>query len=167
MKKMFLLCCVFVFVLAGCGFAAVSEFDPSKEPKDFRGIKWGQNIDTIKDKQDYEQRGKVQVFSRKNDRMRIGPVTLSVIWYSSVDKKLTIVAMVAEGKDASNLFDEAVTLYGPPSRGKNDKNGSVHLWEFPSVQIVYMYDISKRESSLTFTYKPLKKRYDEEMEKVG
>lgn len=153
MKKTSLLCCIFVFVLVSCGFAAVNKVDPSKEPKDFRGIKWGQDISIMKNMVLIEKANGTEVFRQKGENLRIGPLKLDDLVYYSDNKKFCGVAMFLKGKDASQLFNEAIALHGQSSLGETKDNITTHIWKFPLVDVVYRFDASKQEADLNYLYR--------------
>lgn len=163
MRKV-LLCCAFVCLFAACGFAA-GRLDPAKEPKSFRGIKWGQNIDTIKDIEYAGGNAPLTAFKRKNETMSMGTAELLSISYGAYDRKFANVMLKALDKNALLLFKEAEKLYGKGFCEQAIEDNTIRGWLFPMVEINCIYDSKKKETSLMFLYRPFKDDFEKAMKK--
>ena len=92
----------------------ISSFAFDKEPDGFRDIKWGTDIETLKDmkfKGDYESS---KIYTRENDRLRVGVAEVDSVEYFFWKGKFHEVDIKAY-KNKGNLYVETFATFGEGS----------------------------------------------------
>jgi hypothetical protein len=140
LKKIFtviLLISLFASVVrAGEEYMADVDF----EPKDFRGIKWQEKLENLKDMEelyrDEDESGSQITCSRKNENLLFGrvQVQLDSIEYIFVNGKLSMISAVTKGeRNQKDLLDEAKSLFGH----ETVRAGDDYMWRFSNVMVMY------------------------------
>ena len=102
------------FIGATLLFAQEKEgFKSGSEPDGFRGIKWGTNVNEIKDLE-YIQTMKDgrKIYTRIEDKMQIGNAQLDTIWYSFLDDKFYSVFVSTKKGHCNELNAAVVSTFG-------------------------------------------------------
>lgn len=144
---------------------------PSSDPElsGFRGIAWGQHIDSIPHFNrefkflfsDPTKLGKFYI--RKKDSLMYGNVKIKAIEYTFYRDKFAIVDVITKSeKNAEWILQEIVKEYGGAAKevitGNNDK---LKKWVFGDVEIRYIYRIKESECWVSFRFTPLAKEIDQ------
>jgi hypothetical protein len=131
------------------------------EPKAFRGIKWGSDINNLKDMRFHTQSGESRVYFRKNDKLKMGAANLLQIWYFfSKDKLYSVVVMFEEWSNFNSLKEELFEQHGmgyAPKRFTEE-----YRWMGSDVIIFFDYDEIDDKGRLAYYYLPIMKEQLEE-----
>jgi hypothetical protein len=127
----------------------------SNEPEDFRGIKWGTNIDKYTDLHFVGVSDSWTRYQRNNENLKIGEATLQEIEYYFYQNKFHSVRVRFFGEQ--NLLDLKKTLSKDYGKGiKNVKGYSVeYQWHGPKVDTKIEYDNISKKGVLVYTYLPI------------
>ena len=126
------------------------------EPKAFRGIKWGSDVNNLPDMIFHTQSGESKVYFRKNDKLKIGAANLLQIWYFfSQDKLYSVVIMFEEWSNfnalKTNLFKRYGTGYAP------DRFTEEYRWMGSEVIVFFDFNEISDEGRLSYFYLPIMK----------
>jgi hypothetical protein len=131
------------------------------EPKTFRGIKWGTDINNLPDMIFHTQSGESKVYFRKNDKLKMGAANLLQIWYFfSMDKLYSVVIMFEEWSNFNSLKTELFKLYGmgyAPNRFTEE-----YRWMGSDVIVFFDYNEIDDKGRLAYYYLPIMKEQLEE-----
>lgn len=89
-----------VFLIGGSACAQAFGFKPGSEPDGFRGIKWGQDISTVKGLIFHStdpSYGGTALYTRDGDKLRIGETELELILYAFWQDKFSAVEIFTKG----------------------------------------------------------------------
>lgn len=90
------------------------------EPEGFRGIKWGENVSNVHGLSQLEKRGHKAVYSRQNDKMKLGNVDLQIIGYVFYNSKFYSVTILFTGESSAVALKEMlVKKHGNPQSQKD------------------------------------------------
>jgi hypothetical protein len=123
--------------------------DPDLEPYDFRGIKWGQNLNTVEGMVEIYRGsdGKSAAYVRSED-LTFGEAKLDSIEYNFVEGKLATVSVTAKGeKNEKALLTEALNIYGPQTFNV----GGDYMWVFSYINIMYSREEDFGQSALFYS----------------
>jgi len=136
------------------------------EPKAFRGIKWGTDVNNLPDMIFHTQSGESKVYFRKNDKLKIGAANLLQIWYFfSKDKLYSVVIMFEEWSNFISLKTELFKLYGTgyaPNRFIEE-----YRWMGSDVIVFFDYDEINDEGRLSYYYLPIMKEQLDDKTEAG
>ena len=152
---------LFLLLLAVPAFAASPNV--GKEPDNFRGIPWGQEMQNIKgiEKLGEEFNGHLWVCKRKDDKMHIGPAQLEGILYFFIDNKFAEVIISTAGKaNADLLLGTLRAAYGEGTRFEENTT-----WLFPSVSITYNFDQRADKATVYYSYRSLREQLNKTLER--
>jgi hypothetical protein len=131
------------------------------EPKSFRGIKWGTDVNDLPDMIFHTQSGESKVYFRKNDKLKIGAANLLQIWYFfSMDELYSVVIMFEEWSNFNALKTELFKLHGAgyaPNRFTEE-----YRWMGSDVIVFFDYDEIDDKGRLAYYYLPIMKEQLEE-----
>ena len=94
-------------------------------PKEFRGIKWGTKISTIKDLE--EIKGSPDSYTRKNDKLEIGGNSVDSIHYVAEDGKIIKVNVIFPKESSFGIERALREQYGQPDE-INNKYSISEIW---------------------------------------
>ena len=121
------------------------------EPKAFRGIKWGTDVNDLPDMIFHTQSGESKVYFRKNDKLKSGAANLLQIWYFfSRDKLYSVVIMFEEWSNFNALKTELFKLYGTgyaPNRFTEE-----YRWMGSDVIVFFDYNEIDGKGRLSYYY---------------
>lgn len=128
-------------------------FAYQNEPKDFRGVVWGSNINERSDMGLKKGFKDLKFYSRKNDPLKFGEGTTKSISYLFCGEKFcSVLVDFSLRENFVKIKDELFRLYGP-----GDKNNKSPIEEYHwrgNVNILLLYSDSNDEGSVTYSYKP-------------
>jgi len=138
------------------------------EPKAFRGIKWGTDVNDLPDMIFHTQSGESKVYFReskvyfrKNDKLKIGAANLLQVWYFfSRDKLYSVVIMFEEWSNFNSLKTELFKLYG--TGYAPDRFTEEYRWMGSDVIVFFDYDEIDDKGRLAYYYLPIMKEQLEE-----
>jgi len=142
MKKMFLVVTILVcmFGLAGIGFTF------QNEPEGFRGLKWGDP--PTEDIKYLKTIGRQRVYTRKNDKKRLGSAKLELIVYEFYENRLYLVNLLFRGKENYDLLK---TICKGRFGEETKKILYDYYWKGPEATVILMWDSFKKVGALGFT----------------
>jgi hypothetical protein len=138
LKKIFAVV-ILISLLASAAFAGEEYMaDTDYEPYDFRGIKWQENLGSLKDMEELykdDEAGWSQITcARKGEDLTFGRAALDSIEYIFVDRKLSMISVVAKGrKNQDDLLAEAKSAFGRETVNAGDD----YIWRFTNVAVMY------------------------------
>jgi len=100
-----------ILVIGLCGNLNSANYKPGSEPDGFRGIKWGTDIETLKDMEYFGTDpgfGGIKVYTRKNENLHLGGAKLERIEYHFWRGKFCIVWVYTKGSTNWYGLKEAV-----------------------------------------------------------
>ena len=117
-----------------------AEFKPDSEPDEFRGIKWGADISTLKDMvfvMTIDKNSKR--YERKGDELKMGKAKLDYIQYEFRKGKFYLVEMWFQGIENFNHVKE--TMFEKYGKGQimSEKTES-YFWEGEKTDMIMVYD---------------------------
>jgi hypothetical protein len=93
----------------------------------FRGVKFGSSMDSISGLELEQDRGSLKLYTKKDEKMLLGPALLDEIVYYFFEGKLYGVALhSADGQDSSNLLRILQLAYGYGAQP--DQNAPIFFW---------------------------------------
>jgi len=136
------------------------------EPKAFRGIKWGTDVNDLPDMIFHTQSGESKVYFRKNDKLKFGAANLLQIWYFfSRDKLYSVVIMFEEWSNfnalKTELFKRHGTGYAP------DRFTEEYRWVGSEVIVFFDYNEIDDKGRLSYYYLSIMKEQLEESTETG
>ena len=143
----------------------ISSSNPA--PGGFRGISWGQNIDSINglerplyDPNDPDKR--VKIFRMKRDPLSYGTAKLKFIRYYFLDDKFAFVELVSNGKRNSDRFlFELIKIHGIPTLSGETENRKYAFWIIEDVEIRYLINNKiTRECTVYIQFTPYANEID-------
>ncbi len=132
---------IFIIVIA-LSFASSTK-GISEEAEGFRGISWGTDFSLVKDVMIHPRTdpsyGGVKFYSRKDDPLEVGGVTLTSIQYGFWQNKLSDVDIKFAGYDNFNKLKKVTAhKYGRPDKPNKLKNK--YYWFTNATNIVMEYN---------------------------
>jgi hypothetical protein len=126
----------------------------SDEPSEFRGIKWGTEIGTLKGMEFLAQDGDLKFFERQNDPLTIENVQLDAVVYGFYrDQFFSAMAYYASLANFLNLKDVLSRKHGEPFRPAETPNR--YFWSGEKVDLLLIYDENTMSGRISYFYKPL------------
>ena len=117
-----------VLTLVGCGSPAASE------PDGFRGIKWGNNIDSLSGFNQIAKEGNLTFFEKTDDQLQIDDVKLDQVIYG-FHKGRFYTAMIYFPAAGFNRVQEIMSRQlGKPSQPDNTPSRA--MWDGPNVSVL-------------------------------
>jgi hypothetical protein len=117
-----------------------AEFKPGSEPDEFRGIKWGADISTLKDMVFVMTIDKnAKRYERKGDELKMGKAKLDYIQYEFQKGKFYLVEMWFQGIENFNHVKE--TMFEKYGKGRiiSEKTES-YFWEGEKTDMIMVFD---------------------------
>ena len=154
MMKMFdRYCVLWLALLALLSFFVppASSADMSKEPRDFRGIRWGQDVSTLPDMvlRHNDVMSATSFYTKKNEDLDFGKAKLEEIEYVFVNDNLSKVTLVTRGAENERaLLEEARRLFGEETLEMEENS----VWRFQDVAVFYMRESETEQAVLYFRY---------------
>lgn len=108
MKKIITTIALIMFFLSTP--ALISAFQ--NEPDVFRKIKWGTEVNKVKDLQLYKKNDDIQIFTRKNEKLHIGNIPIKNILYYFYKNKFYKVLISYKDIESENLAKNLSSVYG-------------------------------------------------------
>ena len=127
-----------------------------KEPRGFRGIAWGINLQNREDMilvSDYGKRDGRKFYKRKGDKLFIGPVKISDLRYVSYMNSFYQVSFSLgfPQTDRNTLKDVFIKAYGTPVF-----HADMYIWENDNIHITLF------PGGVFYTYLPIHKSFQKE-----
>jgi len=138
-----------------------SSFGFQNEPDNFRGIKWGTNINELSDMYFVESQDKFKIYKRKNDKMKIASAEIDNISYFFYKKRFFTIFIQFKGlSNFQHLKSTLFQLYGPP-------NYVDSVWHGTSVGVILEYYETLKKGAITYTYTPIALEYGKDEEEAA
>ena len=124
------------------------------EPDNFRGIKWGTNINELSDMQHIGEMDEIGVFyTRKRDKMKIGDADLDYVHYAFYEDRFhTVFIKISSKSDFDKIKATLNSLYGKAKQA--NPFIEKYLWEGNEVRIILKSGIFG-DTNLIYGYKPI------------
>lgn len=120
------------------------------EAEGFRGMKFGTAFGEFSGMDLAADRGKLKLYTKKDDDEKLGPVALSEIVYYFFDGKLLGVALhTSDGQDSSALLRILQAAYGPGVQP--DQEEETFLWTGKNVSARFTINESTGEAESLIT----------------
>jgi hypothetical protein len=166
MKSMLLLATLGVFTITARAeekASAASTPPPVTEKmaklSSFQGLKLGSEVSEIPGLDLTEDRGKLKVYTKKNDAEKLGPAMLSEMVYYAYDGKLLGVAVHAEnGIDSSLILRILESAYGPAFQP--DQQSPTYYWDGETATVRFTLNEDSGESETVVSSKELSEAAD-------
>jgi len=158
MKRIYFLLMVLLVLI----YCACDVFAFQGEPKDFRGIAWGTNINELSGMINirYFDGGSMNC-ERKNDPLRIGNADIKEITYAFYNNMFGALVIRFDGY---NNFIELKTVlfnnYGPGDADTERLSFPSFKWSGENIIITIDCDKKSGRGTLIYNYKPLAKKRD-------
>lgn len=137
-----------VLVFFSAAFSALAA-DLSKEPKDFRGIRWGQSVDSLSGMQLQYGDDATGIYTKKDDELTYGDANLEKIEYVFINGNLFRVSLIAKGYDnGKNMLDEARREFGTETA----KTDGQAVWKFADTAVFFMVEEELDQCVLFYRY---------------
>jgi hypothetical protein len=136
LKKIFLAVAIYLCLVSISSAGEEYMADTSFEPADFRGVKWQESLDRVIGMEElYRADDGTQITcSRAGEDLTFGGAELASVEYIFVDRKLSMVSVVAKGeKNEHALLEEARSIFGRETLNAGDD----YIWRFTNVAIMY------------------------------
>lgn len=175
---LFFLC----FYVVSC-FGLKYNLSSAKEPKGFRDIEWGADInsipDMVLDREPYE--GRIIYYNKKNEKLNIGVVDVKKIKYGFYKDKFCAVKIYFNSHFTPYMFQILKTAYGEPIRTdltgrREDQLGRgeelagppfIYLWENERIVINhYITQKSESDDMVIYKFKPIYEHQMHQDEKI-
>lgn len=135
-------------------FIGTSVYAFQNEPDNFRGIKWGTNIDTLSDMKLIEDGGDEKFYNRKNEKMKMGEATLDDVIYVFYKGKFSGVMIEFNSKlnfeKTKNTFFYVYGNAEQPNQFLEE-----YLWVGDDVFIGLTYTEIEKKGSAAYAFIPL------------
>jgi len=144
--------CFYMASCAGLKYNLSSE----KEPKGFRGIKWGTDIRVLPDMVfDSKSSGaSIIYYTKKNEKLKIGVMDVHEITYGFYKGKFCSVIVDFKTPLHYHMFNILDTAYGEHKR--DDLFGGIsYLWESERVEIRQFFLENSEVEFVMYSYKPI------------
>jgi hypothetical protein len=164
-SKQLSLAILIIIIFVQCALAGTKEtaqLDPSKEPLDFRGLQWGENISKIKLLFQFHQlknENGHKIFSRNKENLTFGTANLELIYYGIIDEKLVYAVMFANGENGEKLIEEAIKCYGANFKKKTNESLFANVWAFQTVEVYTSFDRKDNSTMILYLHVPSKKAF--------
>ena len=159
------------FFVVSC-FGLKYNLSPKKEPKGFRDIEWGTDINTIPDmvldRKPYD--GGIIYYIKKNEKLNIGVVDVKKIRYGFYKDKFCAVKIYFNSNYTPYMFQILKAAYGEPiitdltgRRSDSLRRGEelagppyIYLWENERIVINhYITQNSESDDMVIYDFKPI------------
>ena len=137
---------------------------PEANPPDFRGIRWGTNINSLSGFTLVHNWGISKVYERAGDRLSLGNVPLEIVLYEFyMDQFFS--ASLAGTRQPEEVERLLRVTYGEPYVNFTQSQ-LVHIWSLENVRISYSRDFSDGFYSILINYMPIARIYNEQIEQA-
>lgn len=131
------------------------------EPSDFRGVKWGTNIEKLPGMVVTLDGGDLKAYTRKGDKMMIGDATLNSLHYIFYKDEFYCVRIEFKGFSSfSKIRDEVFRMHGKP--GGEEYIERHFYWGGSNTSIKLDYDDSTEMGELGYKFLPIDFQIDED-----
>lgn len=142
-----------ILFMAGVLLIPSIAFTFQNEPDNFRGIKWGTNINELPNMQLYDTEGSAARYTRKGDEMKIGDADLDAVYYSFSEGRFCSVFI--QFSSLSNYYIIKQILFRKYGKGESLSPAEGYKWLGPSVNIVLGYSKDSEKGRIYYLYKPI------------
>jgi len=134
------------------------------EPGDFRGMKWKANIEDFFGMQFIAADGDLKFYERKDENTKIGDATVSKIIYGFYRDGFYSVLVYFDGLlNYSKIKEIYIQNYGEAFQPNEYVNK--YFWNGDNVDILLTYDDVMKHGRITYFYKPLASKMEEDEKK--
>lgn len=151
-----ILICVLFF---GC-YAVLIEsvfaqgFKSGTEPTNFRGVNWGEHIDSLSEMRFVAEESGIKFYIRENDELMIGDAILSFILYGFYKDRFCSISI--SFKERANFEQIKKTLFITYGEGeKPDEFNEEFKWWGGTVFIILKYNETIKEGQILWYYRPI------------
>lgn len=146
--------------------AAILNFKPGSEPDGFRGIKWGQSPSTVGELVYQASDGGIDLYTRKDDELKMGAAELELILYYFWQDKFCDVMITTKGFLNWNYF-KAVVFEKFGEGYQDNKYIEEYMWWGEKTWMMLKHDeVSKRGVLYMFSTDIFKQKEEWKKEQV-
>jgi len=151
-----------------CSVVAISMVASStsafqNEPTEFRGIKWGAEINRLSDMEFQVKTAGLDIYTRKNEKLAFGSADLKAVAYSFYKDRFCAVFVAYE--DWSNFNALMLALSEMYGSGKRDENNPLeHTWLGKNIFIILDYNELSAQGKIIYYYAPIWFERDKDMQ---
>lgn len=162
-KKMFIsTLLVFSIIVYLSGSTNAQGNMPQNEPEGFRGITWGTNYETLADSLVFartdESYGGINIYTRKDDDLKIGEATLERIQYGFWQGKFSDVTIFVDGYNNWSAVHEALCSRFGSSGYKNNRYIDYYVWYGDKSSVTSEYNKTLNKGRFIFTSEVISKQ---------
>jgi len=144
---------VMTFYMVGMILTTTMVFAFQNEPDNFRGIKWGTNINDLPNMQLCDTERSAAKYTRKGDEMKIGDADLDTVYYNF--SKGSFCGVFIQFSSLSNYYIIKQILFRKYGKGESLSPAEGYKWHGPSVNIVLGYSKDSEKGRIYYLYKPI------------
>ncbi len=130
-------------------FAALAgDFVQSPAPTEFRGIKFGESLESLKEMIPVPGKGYKNTYYRKDEKLNFGQADIVSVAYYFHDDRLFRVGMAFSGE--ANYFlikEKLIKDYGP-----GRQIGARYGWMWPDFSMEINYDTAQHQGGVYYTF---------------
>jgi hypothetical protein len=131
--------------------AGLAKPSSANELDGFRGVKWGQDLRSLRYMKFIDELDGLRYYKKMNDEMHFGDAGVSEIAYAFSAGKLVGVVVSSKGRENARLIYETLAFaYGTPSKQNNDN----YYWPFGHICIYYNFNTFSEKLFVSFLTEP-------------
>jgi hypothetical protein len=141
-------------------FCSINSYGFTNEPKDFRSINWGTNLNECTDMIFVYNDGLDKWYNKKNDKLKIGDVDLGFVGYIFYKDRFYAASISFAGMDNFNKLKEILfQMYGKGTQSTHYKTG--YEWHGDKVDVGINFNDANKEGLIVYMYFPIKKEKED------
>jgi hypothetical protein len=126
----------------------------SKEPVDFRGMKWGSNLRDLSEMKLLAEDGNLKFFEKVNDLPKVGEVDVDKIIYGfHKDRFYNVMIYYSSPANFVKIRDTLSNEFGQPFQPSESEKKC--FWNGEQVNLLLNFDEASNTGRITFLFKPI------------
>lgn len=133
---------------------------PSKEPRDFRGMEWDTHYAAVPGMVKSGARNeKIEIFKKQNEDMKLGPCDVKDLFYEGFNGRIFKAYMRLPECPTTQVFNMFKQKYGECTKVEDSLDNFICTWDWKRVKLEYAIDMENSYTEITYTYKITENEY--------